>query len=205
MKSILTSLVLCALTSSCFAQSLVLPVLEQRHSGRAYQASKPVTTQQINTLAQAARLAPSCYNDQPWHFIFCDRTTQPQSYQKALDCLVDVNQEWAKNAPLLVIMTADTEFRHSKEPNRWGTYDTGAAAISMALQATSMGLMAHQMGGFDEKKTREVFKIPERYIPISVMAVGFEVGSDAARQAQKERRPIQDNFFVGEWGKILTE
>jgi nitroreductase len=205
MKFILS---LCAISVLSFtypmeAMMKMNPLFEQRHSGRAYDASKPVTQEHIQLLAEAAQAALSCYNDQPWSFIFCDKTTQPQNYAKALSCLVEGNQAWAKNAPLLIIVVGDTEFRRMQKPNRWGAYDTGAAAISLALQATSMQLMAHQMGGFDEVKTKKLFQIPDRFVPLSVIAVGFEADAEAAKQVAKTRRPLQDNFFVGEWGNSL--
>lgn len=178
----------------------ILPLLSMRHSGRLYDASRPVTQEQIRKLVQAARLAPSSYNEQPWNFIICDRTTQPDAYAKALSCLVEFNQNWAVNAPVLIVIAANTQSNHMKTFNRWGTYDTGAAAISVALEATAMGLMAHQMGGFNEIKIKELFNIPEEFSPMAVMAVGYEASEQNGDLPLKQRHPINENFFVGTWG-----
>ena len=176
----------------------IAPLMESRHSGREYDNTKLVTADQIKALSEAARLAPSCYNDQPWFFILCDRTTQPEAYKKVMNCLVEFNQGWAKNAPLLVVVLADSKFEKSQKLNRWGSYDTGAAAFSMALQAAHMGLMAHQMGGFDEDKIRKEFSIPSSVTPMAIMAIGYEQAG--AQVPLKDRRPLTDNFFLGAWG-----
>jgi nitroreductase len=181
------------------AESTLMPLLQKRHSGYAYDASKPLSKDQMQKLMLAAQTAPSCYNDQPWHFIFGDRNLNPEAYNKILNSLVEFNQGWAKNAPLLVVVTADTKFQENDKDNRWGSYDAGAAAFAMMLEATDMGLMAHQMGGFDEKKLQTDLNIPERYIPMAVMAIGFEAQGEAPKP--KERKPLKENFFMGSWGK----
>ena len=178
----------------------ILPILVERHSGRSYDDSKPVTADQISTLIEAARSAPSCYNDQPWFFIICDRSTQSETYQKVLDSLVEFNQGWAKHAPLLVIVAANSKFGKNQKPNRWGSYDTGAAASNMMLQASYLGLMAHQMGGFDENRIREDFNIPEGITPMSVMAIGYEKAGE--KIPERDRKPVPENFFFGRWSPV---
>lgn len=172
-------------------------ISKARYSSRNYDPTRPVTAKQIMALIEAAHLSPSCYNDQPWYFILCNKETHPKSYEKVLGALVEFNQNWAKNAPLLIVSVADTLFMKDKKNNRWGHYDTGAAAVSMMYEATSLGLNAHQMGGFDEKKIQSEFKIPSRYIPMAVMAVGYTVSNE--KPAPKDRRPIHEQFFEGAW------
>ena len=174
--------------------------LMNRYSGRTYDSSKSITQNQIQTLIAAAQSAPSCYNDQPWNFIFCNKETDPEAYQKALGCLVEFNQNWAKNAPLLVIAVSGNKFHHNQNPNRWGDYDTGAAAMSLCIQATAMGLMAHQMGGFDQEKISKEFQIPQEFNPIAVIAVGYEEKGKEDHSKRSERLPAKENFFKGKWG-----
>lgn len=181
--------------------------LANRWSGRAYDASKKVTQEQIIALLEAARWAPSCFGDQPWRFIVWDRNQDPLAWQKAFDCLVPGNQGWVVNAPVLLLATADSLFNHNGKENRWGQYDTGAAAENLCLQATSMGLMAHQMGGFDIDKTREAFAIPEQYSLMAMIAVGYQAdvntlsGDVMEREtAPRTRRPLGELFFNGAWG-----
>lgn len=194
--------------SNCYSQEVPMPQLDsaclddlliQRHSGRSYDATKSVTEEQIHAIVEAARLAPSCFNDQPWRFLICNRQTNPQAYGKVLESLVEFNQNWAKPASVLVVVVAHHRFTKNDNPNRWGPYDSGAAAFAMMLKATSLGLMAHQMGGFDENKIQQDFNIPADYTPMAVMAIGYESEEEANQPHEKDRRPIPANFFDGKW------
>lgn len=187
------------------------PILANRWSGRAYDASKSVSKEQIIAMLEAARWAPSCFGDQPWRFVVWDKQTDNKSWQKAFDCLAPANQAWVKDTPVLMLVCADTLFNHNQKPNRWGQYDTGAAAENICLQAASMGLMAHQMGGFDSDKAREAFAIPEQYIPMAMLCVGYAadistVTGDALDRetAARTRRPLSELFFDGNWGNPIV-
>ncbi len=187
------------------------PILANRWSGRAYDASKSVSKEQIIALLEAARWAPSCFGDQPWRFVVWDKQTDNKSWQKAFDCLAPANQAWVKDTSVLMLVCADTLFNHNQKPNRWGQYDTGAAAENICLQASSMGLMAHQMGGFDSDKAREAFAIPEQYIPMAMLCVGYAadintVTGDALDRetAARARRPLSELFFDGSWGNPIV-
>lgn len=184
--------------------------LADRWSGRAYDAAKGVTHAQVITLLEAARWAPSCFGDQPWRFIVWNKGSDAASWQQAFDCLVPGNQDWVKNSPLLLLICADTLFGHNQKPNRWAQYDTGAAAENLCLQAASMGLMAHQMGGFDADKTRKEFNIPEQYTLMAMVAVGYPAdiatlaGEALAKEtAERVRKPLSDLFFDAAWGNSI--
>lgn len=174
-------------------------VVESRHSGRNFDPTRKVTDTQLKELVHAAQFAPSCFNEQPWRFLICDKATHQDSFQKVWSTLAPKNQEWAEKAPVLIVVNHDTQFNRNGSANRWGPYDSGASALQMALKATELGLMAHQMGGFDEKKIAEIFEIPSRYIPIAVMAVGYENATNE-KPPKKDRKPIEENFFLGKWG-----
>lgn len=185
-------------------------IIANRWSGRAYDASQPVSQANIVSLLEAARWAPSCYGDQPWRFIVWDKNQDAAAWQKACDCIVPGNQAWAKDAPVLVLVCADTLFNHNQKPNRWGGYDTGAAAVSLCLQATSIGLMTHQMGGFDGDKARVAFNIPEQFEMMSMMSVGYAADIESLEGETKERetsarqrRPLGELFFNGEWNQPI--
>nr|WP_294840950.1 nitroreductase family protein [uncultured Methylotenera sp.] len=182
--------------------------LANRWSGRAYDAAKAVTQEQVVALLEAARWAPSCFGDQPWRFVVWDKNTDAASWQQAFDCLVPGNQAWVKDAPLLLLICADTLFGHNQKANRWAQYDTGAAAENVCLQASSMGLMAHQMGGFDPDKARVTFNIPEQYTLMAMMSVGHPAdiatleGDILAREtAPRTRKPLSELFFGATWGQ----
>lgn len=174
-------------------------ILTERHSGYKYDSSRAIRLNEIKEILKAGRLAPSSYNEQPWNFIVCDSLTNPGSFNKALDALVEFNQNWAKDASILIIIVASNKSANNNKINEWALYDTGASAFAMMLKATSMGFMAHQMGGFDPKKLSVAFRIPEDYQPISVMAIGY--ASEDQIQSERKRKPFNENFFNGSWGK----
>ncbi|NOT64537.1 MAG: nitroreductase family protein [Methylotenera sp.] len=184
--------------------------IAKRRSGRAYDASKPITHAQIIALLEAARWAPSCFGDEPWRFIVWDKNADAKTWQQAFDCVVPNNQTWVKDAPVLILVCAGTLFGHNQSPNRWAQYDTGAAAENLCLQAASMGLMAHQMGGFNADKTREHFAIPAEYTPMTMIAVGYEGDANnlpdelkARELAARKRKPLGELFFSETWGKPI--
>jgi nitroreductase len=177
----------------------ILNVIQQRHSGRSYDEKGSVSSTQLRTLIEAARWAPSCYGDEPWRFIVCHKTTHPEAYNKVLNALVEFNQNWARHAPALIVVVARTQFKKNDQENRWGPYDTGAAAEHILLQATSMGLMGHQMGGFDEGKIKADFGIEGPYEVMSVIAIGHEVKNPPAEEKNRSRQPLEKIFFEGKW------
>lgn len=188
------------------------PLLAQRYSPRSFAADKAVSHAQLIALCEAARWAPSCFGDEPWRLIVCDKNTQPDAWQQAYDCMVPFNQSWAGNAPVLIIITADTRFVHNDKPNAHGQYDTGAAAISLALEAVNQGLVTHQMGGFSADTAREKFAIPTRYTPIAMMAIGYQAPAaqlpaemQADEQAARQRQPLGSRFFAGAWDQPITD
>ena len=183
-------------------------VIAKRWSPRAFDANKVVSHEQLIVLLEAARWAPSCFGDEPWRFIVWNKGAEEGAWQQAFDCLAPSNQTWVKHAPLLILVCANTLFGHNQTPNRWGQYDTGAAAENLCLQASSMGLAAHQMGGFNSDLAREKFAIPSQYIPMAMLAVGYEGDSNSlpddlkARElAQRKRKPLGELFFEGVWDK----
>ncbi len=187
-------------------QVQVEDIIARRWSGRAYDPGLKVERGKLAALLEAARWAPSCYGDQPWRYLIWDKHTDAQTWQQAFDCLVEGNQVWAKDAPILMLALADTIFLHNGKPNRWGQYDTGAATMSLCLQATALGLMVHQMGGFDSEHIQAEFNIPRRFSCMAMMAIGYQLpeadipAEMAEREyAPRQRRPLGESFFAGEW------
>ncbi|MFW5426815.1 MAG: nitroreductase family protein [Methylophagaceae bacterium] len=180
--------------------------IAERWSGRAYDPATPVSDEDIMSLCEAARWAPSCFGDAPWRFIVWNKHNDETSWQKALDCLAPGNQEWAKNASVFVLAASVKTFSHNDKDNRWVGYDTGAASISMCLQATSMGLMNHQMGGFDSDKVRSTFAVPDEIECWAMIAIGHPAALDSLDEEQlerelkaRERRPLDEQFFNNSW------
>lgn len=192
-------------------QTAVHEIIANRWSGRAYDPEKPVTRVQVISLLEAARWAPSCYGDQPWRFIVWNKGEDAAAWQSAFDCLAPGNQGWVKDAPLLVLVCADSLFNHNGQPNRWAQYDTGAAAENLCLQAEALGLMAHQMGGFDPDRTRAVARVPEQFRLMAMISVGhpadpatFRPEVSERETAPRKRRALGELFFAGAWGKPVA-
>jgi len=185
-------------------------LIAKRWSPRSFDPNKAISRDDLLALMEAARWAPSCFNDQPWRFVICDKSADPESWQTAFSLLAEKNQLWAKNAPVLILAVATSKFSHNGSPSRWGMYDTGAASMSLCLQATALGLIVHQMGGYDAVKAREVFGLPEDCTPMAMMAVGYQAETDLLADDFKEqetgprsRAPLAERFYAGCWGKSV--
>ena len=140
-----------------------------RWSPRAF-ASDPLSEREIQTIFEAARWAPSCFNEQPWRFVYA---TEPEERAKLVSCLVAKNQLWAGRAPLLMFILARRNFQKTGKENRHAPYDAGAAWMALALQARKLGLYAHAMAGFSQEKAYEVLGASrEEYLVMAAIAVG---------------------------------
>jgi len=180
-------------------------VIAQRWSPRAFDSSYIITEDEIKSLFEAARWAPSCYGDQPWQFVLFNKG-DATAWASALNCLSVGNQNWAMDASILIVVCANKKFNHNNEPNRWAQYDTGAAAENICLQATSIGLSAHQMGGFDLDKVRSLSNIPTKFDILACMVVGKNLDESKLSKVQKDkegqvrsRKLLEDIYFINEW------
>jgi nitroreductase len=159
------------------------------------------------SLLEAARWAPSSFNEQPWSFIVGTRD-EPEVYNRLVSCLVEFNARWAARAPVLMLSVARLAFERNGDPNRHAFHDVGMAAENLMIQATALGLVVHQMAGFDVEKAREVFGIPQGYEPCAMIALGYlgdrESLPESLRQreeAPRVRKPISEFVFGARWGK----
>lgn len=183
-------------------------LLSRRWSPRAFDASRAVSPAQVAALVEAARWAPSCFGAEPWRFLMWDRAQDAAGWQQAYDCLSDNNRKWCKNVPLLFLACAASSFEHNGQPNRWSHYDTGMAALALSLEAVAQGLAAHQMGGFDIPKVRAAFGVPGDFMPMAMIAVGYQAPPEVLDDEEilkkelkpRARKPVADRFFGGRWG-----
>jgi nitroreductase len=180
-------------------------LIRRRWSPRAFDV-RPVEPEKLASLFEAARWAASSYNEQPWRFVVATKE-QTVDYQRLLGCLMDMNQAWAKAAPVLVITVAKQFFDHNNKPNRCALHDLGQAVANLAIEATNLGLVIHQMGGVHLDKAREALGIPEGYDPVTAIAIGYPGDpatlSDDLRErelAARERNPQSAFMFAGKWG-----
>ncbi|MBI3872024.1 MAG: nitroreductase family protein [candidate division Zixibacteria bacterium] len=184
-------------------------LLARRWSPRVFDPDRTVSTEELLTCLEAARWSPSCFNEQPWRFLIFDAMV-PETLDKARDCLTEGNA-WAKQAPVLILPVARKTFTRNNNPNRFAEYDVGAAILSFVLQATALGLFAHQMAGYNTAKARAYFGIPDGFEPQAMVALGYFGSLDALPEAQRSREiaprtriPVSEFAFRGGWGQTLT-
>lgn len=162
----------------------VNPMFLDRWSPRAFDPA-PLPEEDIATLFEAARWAPSCFNEQPWLFVY---GTSKEERETLLEILSEKNRLWAHKAPVLAILFARRTFARSGKPNRWAGHDCGAAWVSLAFQARLLGLYAHAMAGFSRSRAYELLHVPEeQYEAMCAIAVGTYGDRDALPPEEKER------------------
>jgi nitroreductase len=173
-------------------------LLARRWSPKAF-SKLPVEPGKLVQLFEAARWSPSSYNAQPWAFIVATRE-DAEGYNRLLSTLVDVNRQWAQQAPVLILAVAKLDYNHVARPNRHALYDLGQAVANLTVQATALDLHIHQMGGFDPQAARELLAIPTGYEPVAVLALGYQEGLPPD-PAARTRKPLSDFVFSGSWGR----
>lgn len=151
------------------AEAEIDSMFTDRWSPRGF-LEDPLPEHQIQALFEAARWAPSCFNEQPWLFVYA---TDMDARQKLGSALVAKNQKWALTAPLLMFVLARRKFKEGERENRHAPFDAGSAWMSLALQARKMGLYAHAMAGFSVDKAYKVIGVsPDDYLVMAAIAVG---------------------------------
>jgi nitroreductase len=179
-------------------------LIQKRYSPVTF-SSQEVEEEKLFQLFEAARWAPSSFNDQPWSFIY-GRKGKDDIYDKLFDCLLEPNQMWAKYAPVLMLSIANMISPTTKKENRFAFHDTGMAVSNMLTQATSMDLYAHQMGGYSKKQAIETLNIPKTHQPVAMIAIGYRGDSkDFPKELQEKgnkertRKMLKDFVFNSEF------
>jgi nitroreductase len=146
--------------------------IKNRWSPRAFSNQK-VTKEMIDLLFEAARRAPSSRNEQPWNYYYVHRENQ-KVFNDFVEILTGDNPGWANEAQVLMISVMKKNLDYKNRPNGKALHDIGAANISIAIQASEMGLQVHQMGGFDKERAAEYLQLDnENFEPVTIIAVGF--------------------------------
>ncbi len=177
------------------------PLFLDRWSPRAM-SGESLKDEELMSLFEAAKWAPSSSNIQPWRFIYAKRNSK--NWDKFFNLLVEFNQLWCKNASALICLIAK-KTDDNNSPNRNALSDAGAAWMSLALQASLKNLVAHGMAGFDVEKTRKELKIPDDYEIVHMIAVGKPAPpSVLPERMQKSESPnsrknISEIVFDGEF------
>lgn len=182
-------------------------LIKHRWSPRAF-GDKPVEKEQLLSLLEAARWAPSAFNEQPWRFMVGIKGDQ--THASIISSLVEWNQKWASSAPVLILNLAKKTFALNGKQNVTFKYDLGQAVAFMSLEAVNLGLVSHQMSGFNPDMAAKLFDIPEDFQPVSVTAIGYygdasSLPTDMAKMEmnKRERNDLDEMVFSNKFGNSL--
>lgn len=156
----------------------------KRWSPRAM-TGQPLTETELHSLFEAARWAPSTFNEQEWRFLYA-RNGDSQ-WSVFLDLLMPANQVWCKNAGALIVVLSKKTFTHNSKPNPVHTFDAGLASMNLMLQATAMNIATHGMAGFDRDKTRTNLRVPDDYAVEAMIALGRPGDTEVLPAELRER------------------
>lgn len=177
----------------------VMQEVENNWSPRAFDSNRQIPPAELLAILEAARHAPSCFNEQPWRYIVAQTEA---ARQKLVSVLSPANQKWAARAPVLLLIMAKANFTHNQKPNRWHQFDAGASWGYFTLEAQHRGIMTHAMGGFNVDLAREVFSIPEDYSIMAAVAMGYygdinELSPELQiREHPSPRKPVEEILFL---------
>ena len=160
------------------------PLFLDRWSPRAMSGA-PMADAELMRLFEAARWAPSTYNEQEWRFLYARRDTP--HWPAFFNLLMEANQAWCDRAAVLMVVLSHKVFERNGNPNPVHTFDAGAAFENLALQGAAMGLVVHGMAGFDRGKARATLKVPDDYEVEAMVAVGHPGDPDDLPPALRER------------------
>lgn len=180
------------------------PLILNRWSPRSM-TGEELDNEEIMSLFEAARWAPSSYNNQPWRFIYAKRNTE--HWDRLFNLLAEGNRAWAKNSALLVVVISRKNFEYNEKPAITHQFDTGSAWENLALEAFSRGIVAHGMQGFDYDKARIDLEIPIDFEVMAMIAIGKKGSRDnlspelQKKEKLSDRKPLKDIVMEGIYRK----
>ncbi len=169
----------------------ILNLIKSRRSPRGF-VDKNINEEDLIKIFDAGRWAASSFNGQPWRFIYAHRDKNPELYEKLLDLMVEFNQAWAKAAPVLMVTMARCKYELTEEDYKHSWHDLGLAMGNMSIMAEAMGISLHIMGGFNSEKAKEELNIPDKFEPVTMVALGYagqptNLPLDIFKMEQQER------------------
>jgi len=176
------------------------PLILNRWSSRAM-TGEALNDDDIMSLFEAARWAPSSYNNQPWRFIYAKRNTE--HWDRFFNLLAEGNKNWTKNAALLVVVISRKNFEFNEKPAITHQFDAGSAWENLALEASSRGIVAHGMQGFDYEKAGVDLGVPHDFEVMAMIAIGkkgpIEILPPELQEMEKltDRKPLKEIIMEG--------
>jgi len=184
------------------ADHAIETIFTDRWSPRAM-SGEPVPKAELMRLFEAARWAPSSYNEQPWRFLYATRDSA--HWKDFFGVLAEPNQVWCKNAAALFLIVSKKTFSQNGKPNPVHVFDAGSAWENLALQGCQMGLVVHGMAGFDGDKARKVLGVPDDFSVCAMVAIGKPGEPEnlpeslADMESPNQRKPIKEWAFEGKF------
>lgn len=178
----------------------IQPFILNRWSPRAL-SGESITDEELMSLFEAARWAPSSYNNQPWRFVYAKRETE--HWDRLFGLLGEFNQSWTHKAAVLVVVISKTTFDFNGKPSVTHAFDTGAAWENLALEASARGLIAHGMEGFDYAKAKTALNVPDDHEVHAMIAIGKPGKKEdlppdlQEREVPSDRRPLKEIVMEG--------
>jgi len=174
--------------------------IENRRAYRSLAAIK-ITEEIINELGKAAQLTPSCFNKQPWRFVFVYEDSQLERIKNET---LNEGNSWAKKASMIIAVFSKKDLDCVIKDREYYLFDTGMAVASIMLRATEMGLVAHPIAGYSPNKIREVLNIPSEYNVITLLVIGkkdpkipadFDEYQVKNEKNRPKRKPLKEFVF----------
>jgi len=162
----------------------ILQAFSDRWSPLAF-SDRPIEEEKIATLFEAARWAPSSFNEQPWRYVYA--TKADGKAREMMESLLSPGNAWAKNAYLLAVSFAKKAFAYNNKENRHALHDLGAASAYLALQCPALGLIGHQMEGYNKDSAFALLGVPPDFLPGSMIAIGYPGDPKALDPKLQER------------------
>lgn len=177
----------------------IIPYIQNRRSVMAF-APESIPHEDLIQIFKAGALAPSSYNEQPWIFFVANRNN-PDAFERILNTLALTNQEWAKNAGVLVVSATKKYYALNGKPNYYALHDLGMATAMFIVQAQAMGYVSHIMGGFSHDQIKDILELDDSFSIGAVTALG-KPGNSENLSPQNRQRELSPRVRV-EIEKIL--
>lgn len=182
------------------AEYPVNEIFVKRWSPRAM-TGQTVNHSDLMSLFEAARWAPSAFNNQPWRFFYAHRDSV--HWPLFFNLLGEFNQSWCQQAGVLVLLASKTTFDHNGEDARLFAFDAGAAWENLALEASHRQLVAHPMQGFDHISAKSALNLPKELEPMIMIAIGHQASAETLseplrqRESPTPRKSLNELVFPG--------
>ena len=178
----------------------ILPLLLSRVSSRAFSEER-LSEDELMSLFEAARWAPSSYNNQPWRFVYARRGGT--GWDTFFSVLIEFNKTWCASADTLALVVSRNNFEHNNKPSVTARFDTGAAWMSLAVEAKARNIIAHGMQGFDYAAIRKALQIPDSFTVEAMIAIGKPGKAETLppeireKEVPSDRKPLTEIVSKG--------